>query len=162
MAMVLMIPEARVARIMNRLLELRLIEVVDTALEAELQQDLSNIIIMCQHILAQQRQNRAPEQHLLGLIKTLSRCINGLLIHHGTYAKSLRGRLQLPVVEIVRYLERRFAQPLHLIAKHQYSILETALFANGQLDCLETINLDKLVKEEKLDELYCDAVLALA
>src|SRR5579859_1024884 len=96
MAMVLMIPEARVARIMNRLLELRLIEVVDTALEAELQQDLSNIIIMCQHTLAQQRQNLAPEQHLLGLIKTLSRCINGLLIHHGTYAKSLRGRGQLP------------------------------------------------------------------
>src|SRR6266852_1604834 len=49
MAMVLMLPEARVARIVSRLLELRLIEVVDTALEAELQQDLSNIIIMSQH-----------------------------------------------------------------------------------------------------------------
>jgi len=59
MAMVLMIPEARVARNMNRLLKLRLIEVVDTALEAELQQDLSNIIIMCQHRLAQRRQNLA-------------------------------------------------------------------------------------------------------
>src|SRR2546428_3781248 len=61
MAMVLMIPEARVARIMNRLLELRLIEVVDTTLEAQLQQDLSNIIIMSQHLLAQQQQNLAPE-----------------------------------------------------------------------------------------------------
>ncbi len=97
MALVLMIPEARVARTMARLLELRLIEVVDTALEAELQQDLSNIIIMCQHTLAQQRQNLTPEQHLLGLIKTLSQCINGLLIHHGKYAKALRGRGQLPV-----------------------------------------------------------------
>ncbi len=162
MAMVLMIPEARVARIMNRLLELRLIEVVDTALEAELQQDLSNIIIMCQHTLAQQRQNLAPEQHLLGLIKTLSRCINGLLIHHGTYAKSLRGRGQLPVVEIVRYLERRFSQPLQSIAKLHYPILETATFTNGQLDCTEIVQLDKLVKGEKLEEFYWEAVLGLA
>src|SRR5713101_847107 len=162
MAMVLMIPEAHVALIMNHLLELRLIEVVDTALEAELQQDLSNIIIMCQHKLAQRRQNLAPERHLLGLIETLSQCINGLLIHHGTYAKSLRGRGQLPFTEIVRYLERRFAQPLQLIAKQQYPILETVVFTNGQLDCTEIIYLDKLVKGEKLEELYWEAVLGLA
>lgn len=162
MAMVLMLPEARVARIMNRLLELRLIEVVDTALEAELQQDLSNIIIMCQHTLAQQRQNLVPEQHLLGLIKTLAQCINGLLIHHGTYAKSLRGRGQVPIPEIVRYLERRFSQPLQVMAKQQYPILETATFVNGQLDCTEIIHLDKLVKGEKLEEFYWEAVLGLA
>src|SRR5713101_8275610 len=162
MAMVLMIPEARVVRIMNHLLGLHLIEVVDTALEAELQQDLSNIIIMCQHKLAQRRQNHAPDQHLLGLIETLSECINGLLIHHGTYAKSLRGRGQLPFTEIVRYLERRFAQPLQLIAKQQYPILETVVFTNGQLDCTEIIYLDKLVKGEKLEEFYWEAVLGLA
>lgn len=162
MAMVLMIPEARIARIMSRLLELRLIEVVDTVLESELQQDLSNIIIMCQHKLAQRRQNLAPEQHLLGLIETLSQCINGLLIHHGTYAKSLRGRGQLPVSEIVRYLERRFAQPLQLLAKQQYPILETVTFTNGQLDCTEIIYLDKLVKGEKLEEFYWEAVLGFA
>lgn len=162
MAMVLMLPEARVARIVSRLLELRLIEVVDTALEAELQQDLSNIIIMSQHTLAQQQQISTPEQHLLGLIATLSQCINGLLIHHGTYAKSLRGRGQLPVAEIVRYLERRFAQPLQLLAKQQYPILETATFANGQLDCAEIIHLDQLVKGEKLEEFYWEAVLGLA
>ncbi|MBV9257513.1 MAG: DUF4388 domain-containing protein, partial [Ktedonobacteraceae bacterium] len=40
-SLALMTPEARVARIMHRLLELNLIEVVDTALETELQQDLS-------------------------------------------------------------------------------------------------------------------------
>src|SRR6266480_1972158 len=162
MAMVLMIPEARVARIMNHLLELRLIEIVDTALETELQQDLSNIIIMCQHTLAQQRQKLVPEQHLLGLMKTLSQCINELLIHHGTYAKSLRGRGQLPFTEIVRYLERRFDQPLQLIAKQHYPILETATFTNGQLDCTEIIHLDKLVKGEKLEEFYWEAVLGLA
>ncbi|HXZ04617.1 MAG TPA: DUF4388 domain-containing protein [Ktedonobacteraceae bacterium] len=162
MAMVLMIPEARVVRIMNHLLALHLIEVVDTALEAELQQDLSNIIIMCQHKLAQRRQNHVPNQHLLGLIETLSQCINGLLIHHGTYAKSLRGRGQLPFTEIVRYLERRFTQPLELLAKQQYPILDTLTFTNGQLDCTEIIYLDKLVKGEKLEEFYWEAVLGLA
>jgi len=161
-AMVLMIPEARVVRIMNHLLGLHLIEVVDTALEAELQQDLSNIIITCQHTLAQRRQNHVPDQHLLGLIETLSQCINGLLIHHGTYAKSLRGRGQLPLAEIVRYLERRFDQPLQLIAKQQYPILETVTFTNGQLDCTEIIHLDKLVKGAKLEEFYWEAVLGLA
>ena len=162
MSLALMMPEARVARIMARLLELRLIEVVDTALEAELQQDLSNIIIMSQHTLAQQRQNSTPDQHLLGLIKTLSRCINGLLIHHGKYAKALRGRGQLPVPEIIRYLERRFSQPLQLLSKQQYPIMETANFTNGQLDCSEILHLDKLVKGEKLEEFYWEAVLGLA
>ena len=162
MSLALMMPEARVARIMTRLLELRLIELVDTALEAELQQDLSNIIIMSQHTLAQQRQNATPDQHLLGLIKTLSRCINGLLIHHGKYAKALRGRGQLPVPEIIRYLERRFSQSLQLLSKQQYPILETANFANGQLDCSEILHLDKLVKGEKLEEFYWEAVLGLA
>src|SRR5438876_12234936 len=80
MALVLMTPEARVARIMTRLLELRLIEIVDPALERELQQDLSNIIIRSQHLLAQRRQTPSPDQHLLGLITTLSECINALLI----------------------------------------------------------------------------------
>ncbi|HEY1354142.1 MAG TPA: DUF4388 domain-containing protein [Ktedonobacteraceae bacterium] len=161
MAQALMLPEARVAHIIARLLELHLIEVVDTSLEAELQQDLSNIIIMCQHTLAQQRQNNAPVQHLLGLINTLGQCVNGLLIHHGTYARSLRGRGQLPIAEIVRYLERRFSQPLQLLARQQYPILETIAFVNGQLDCNEIVNLDSLVKGEQLEEFYWEAVLGL-
>ncbi|MFL5629619.1 MAG: DUF4388 domain-containing protein, partial [Ktedonobacteraceae bacterium] len=111
-ALVLMMPEARVARIMNRLLELRLIEVVDAALETQLQQDLSDLIIRCQTLLARQRQSSNPEQHLLGLVNVLSECINGLLAHHGIYAKSLRGRGQVPFAEVVRYLERRFSQHL--------------------------------------------------
>jgi hypothetical protein len=163
MALVLMLPEARVARIMARLIDLHLIEVVDTSLEAELQQDLSNIIIMCQHTLVQQRQNSTPVQHLLGLINTLGQCINGLLIHHGTYAKALRGRGQLPISEIVRYLERRFSQPLSMLARQQYNILEeTVTFVNGQLDYSEIISLDSLVKGEQLEEFYWEAVLGLA
>jgi len=162
MAMALMLPEARVARILARLFELRLVEMVDTALEGELQQDLTNIIIMSQHTLAQQRQNSAPDQHLLGLITTLSRCINGLLIHHGAYAKALRGRGQLPVADIVGYLEKRFAGPLHLMATQQFPILETASFVNGQLDCSEIFNLDRLVRGEQLEEFYWEAVRGLA
>ncbi len=162
MSMALMIPEARIAHILHRLIELRLIEVVDTALESELQQDLTNVIIMSQHSLAQQRQNMTPDQHLLGLIKMLTQCINGLLIHHGTFARSLRGRGQVPIPEIVRYLERRFSQPLHLIAKQQYQILETITFSNGQLDCNEVFQLDKLVKGEQLEEFYWEAVKGLS
>jgi Domain of unknown function (DUF4388) len=162
MAMALMLPEARVARILTRLFELRLVEMVDTALEGELQQDLTNIIIMSQHTLAQQRQNSAPDQHLLGLIKTLSQCINGLLIHHGAYAKALRGRGQLPVADIVSYLEKRFAGSLHLMATQQFPILETASFVNGQLDCSEIFNLNHLVRGEQLEEFYWEAVRGLA
>ncbi len=161
-ALVLMTPEARVARIMNRLLEMRLIEVVDTALETQLQQDLSDLIIRCQTLLARQRQSSNPEQHLLGLVNVLAECINGLLTHHGIYAKNLRGRGQVPFPEIVRYLERRFSRHLQLLSKQQYPILETAEFANGKLDCTSILTLDKLVKGEQLEEFYWEAVLGLA
>ncbi len=161
MALVLMSPESRIVRIMTRLLELRLIEVVDPILERELQQDLSNVIIKSQHMLARRQQNANAEQYLLGLISTLAECINGLLIHHSRYAKSLRGRGQMPAAEIVRYLERRFAQPLQLMAKHQYPILETANFVDGRLDCTDILTLNKLVKGEKLVEFYWEAVQGL-
>ena len=161
-ALVLMTPEARVVRIMTRLLELRLIEIVDTALEAQVQQDISNLIIKCQTALARQQQSSNPEQHLLSLVTILSDCINGLLIHHGNYAKSLRGRGQIPYAEIIRYLERRFANQFQLLSKQQYPILETIEFTNGRLDCASILTLDKLVKGEQLEEFYWEAVLGLA
>ncbi len=161
-ALVLMTPEARIARLMARLLELRLIEVVDTALETELQQDLSNIIIRCQHTLARQRQSASAEQHLLGLIVTIVECINGLLIHHGHYARTLRGRGQVPSIEIIRFLERRFAQPLQLLATQHYPILETVTFAQGQLDASAIVTLNRLVKGEQLEEFFWEAVQGFA
>ena len=161
-ALVLMTPEARVARIMTRLLELRLIEIVDTALETEVQQDISNLIIRCQTSLTRQHQSSNPEQHLLGLVTVLSDCINGLLAHHTRYAKSLRGRGQIPYTEVVRYLERRFANQFQLLSKQQYPILETIEFSNGKLDCTSILTLDKLVKGEQLEEFYWEAVLGLA
>ncbi len=160
-ALALMAPEARIARIMARLLELNLIEVVDTALETELQQDLSNIIIRCQHILVQQRQSTHPEQMLLGLITTLSECINNLLVHHGTYARNLRGRGHIPSMEIVRYLERRFSPQLQALGRQQFSILETTSFSYGQLDCNDILTLNKVVKGEQLEEFYWEAVQGL-
>ena len=115
-----------------------------------MQQDLSNLIIRCQLTLSRQRQSSNPQQHLLGLVTVLSECINGLLVHHGTYAKSLRGRGQVPFAEVVRYLERRFAHQLQLLSKQQYPILETTEFTNGKLDCTSILTLDKLEKGEKL------------
>lgn len=161
-ALVLMTPEARVARTMMQLLRLNLIEVVDTAMETELQGNLSDIIIRCQYTLAGQRHAPTPDQHLLGLIRTFSMCINELLIHHGRYARSLRGRGQLPTAEIVRYLERRFAQPLQLLARQRYPILETTNFSHGQLDCEDILNLNKVVKGEQLEEFYWEAAQGLA
>ncbi len=161
-ALVLMMPEARIARLMGRLLELKLIEVVDTALETELQQDLSNVIIKCQYTLAQQHQSASPEQHLLGLITTLAECINGLLIHHGKYARSLRGRGHIPPMEIVRYLEHHFSHYLRTLAKQQYPILDTVTFTYGQLDCNDILTLNKVVKGEQLEEFYWEAVQGLA
>jgi hypothetical protein len=161
-ALVLMTPEARVARIKTHLLELRLIEIVDTALENEVQQDLSNLIIKCQTTLTRQKQSSNPEQHLLGLVTILSDCINGLLAHHSRYAKSLRGRGQIPYSDVIRYLERRFASQFQLLSKQQYPILETIEFTNGGLDCTSVLTLDKLVKGEQLEEFYWEAVLGLA
>ena len=161
-SLVLMIPEARVARLMAHLLELNLIEIVDTALETGLQGDLANIIIKSQHTLAQRRSSSASEQYLLGLITTLSDCINALLIHHGSYARSLRGRGHIPPTEVARYLERRFEQPLQLLAKQQYPILETTNFVRGQLSCSDLQTLHKVVKGEQLEVFYWEAVQGLA
>jgi hypothetical protein len=160
-ALALMLPEARVARLMAQLLDLNLIEVVDTALETELQGDLSNIIIKCQYLLAQQRQSASPEQHLLGLITALSECINGLLVHHGTFARNLRGRGNIQQIERARYLERRFAPQVQALSQQQFPILETTTFQTGRLDCNDILHLNKVVKGEQLEEFYWEALQGL-
>jgi hypothetical protein len=161
-AQVLMQPEARVARVMAQLVELRLIEVVDTALETELQRDLSNIIIKSQHSLAFQQNLTTAEQHLLGLVATLCACINGILLHHRHYARAFRGRGAVSSTEVTRYMENRFGQPLQRLAQQSYPILETTTFAQGQLDCNDILTLNKVVKGEQLEEFYWDAVQGLS
>ncbi|GHO52112.1 DUF4388 domain-containing protein [Ktedonobacter robiniae] len=161
-AFVEMMPEARVVQSMMQLLELHLIEVVDTALENDLQRDLSNIIIRCQTTLQRYREVTNVEQLLLSLIKALCDCVNELFVHHGSFARSLRGRGQLQQVEIMRFIERRFVPLLHDLARHQFPILETATFVSGQLDCSDILTLNKVVKGEQLEEFYGEAVLGLS
>lgn len=161
MSLALMLPEARVAHTIARLLELRLIEVVDTALEAEQERDLSNLLIKCQSRLAKNQQIPRPEQRLLGMIEILAMCVNGLFSHHGTYAKALRGRGQLSQGDVARFIEQKFA-PQFLLLTRQYSILETAEFKNGQLDSTSILTLEQLVRGEQLSEFYWEAILGLA
>jgi hypothetical protein len=161
MALALMMPEARVARLIAHLLEFRLIEVVNTALEGELQRDLSNLIIKYQAALAKKQQITRPEQRLLGLAEILSECINALFVHHSRYAKGLRGRGELSPGEISRFLEGKFLPQFQLLAK-PYPILETAEFSRGQLDCSSILTLQELVRGEQLEEFYWQAAQGLA
>jgi len=62
----------------------------------------------------------------------------------------------------VRYLEGCFAQHLRTLAKQQFSILDTATFHYGQLDCTDILTLNKVVKGEQLEEFYWEAVQGLA
>ena len=59
-------------------------------------------------------------------------------------------------------MERRFAQSLQLLAKQQYPYSRNDEFYQWQLDCSDILTLDKLVKGEKLEEFYWEAVLGLA
>lgn len=161
MSLALMLPEARVARTIARLLELRLIEVVDTALEAEQERDLSNLLIKCQSKLAKNQQISRPDQRLLGVMEILTLCVNGLLAHHGTYAKALRERGQISSSDVSHFLEQKFV-PQFLLLTRQYPILETAEFSNGQLDCASILTLDQLVRGDQLSEFYWEAILGLA
>src|SRR5712691_1347325 len=160
-SLALLTPEARIARIMAHLLELKLIEVVDTAMETDLLNHLSTVIVRCEHVLNEHKHSSTPQQHLLGLITTLADGFNGVMEHHGRYARSLRGRGHLPPMEIARYLERRF-QPQHQALTRQYPILDTTTFTYGQLDCSGILTLDKVVKGEQLEEFYWEAVQGLS
>jgi hypothetical protein len=74
----------------------------------------------------------------------------------------LRERGHVPSVEIVRYLESCFAQHLYTLTKQQFSILDTATFHYGQLNCTDILTLSKVVKGEQLEEFYWEAVQGLA
>lgn len=151
--------EARAAQCMEHLLALRLIEVVDQTLEAELERNLIDILTASQHELAKPHQGSA-EQRLLGLVKTLATCVNGLLTHHGTFARQLRERGALRPGQVARYLEEAFG-PLLQQAQMWWPILDTVPFQDGQLDCQEIYSLNTLVKGEQLQRFYWDAMTAL-
>jgi hypothetical protein len=158
-AYALLISEARVAQVMDHLLALNLIEVVDEALESDLEHDLMNVLNTSQHELSKYPQN-TPDQRLLAIIKTMSGCINSLLIHHGTYARQLRGRGALRSDQIARFLEELFS-PLLRQAQKRWQILDTATFEHGQIDCGEIFLLNTLVKGEQLQIFYVEAAQGL-
>lgn len=159
-AYALLCGEARVAQCMKHLLDLQLIEVVDQALEAELERNLIDILTASQHELVKAYQGSA-DQRLLALIKTLATCVNGFLTHHGAYARQLRGRGALRPAQVARYLEESFS-PLLQQACVWWPILDTTLtFHEGQLDCQEILSLHTLVKGEQLQLFYWDVMTAL-
>jgi hypothetical protein len=157
-AYALLLSDARVAQIMDHLLTLQLIEVVDQALEEELERNLVDILTASQHELSKPHQG-SPEQLLLVLIKTLATCTNGLLTHHGAYARALRGRGALRPGQVARYLEGTFG-PLLQQAQAWWPILETVTFHDGQLDYQEILSLHTLVKGEQLQLFYWDVMTA--
>jgi len=110
---------------MSQLLELNLIEVVDTALETELQQDLSNIIIKCQHSLAQQRQSLSPERGIYWhLVTTLSDVLSSA--HSSRQVRQeLRGRGAGTPMESCAILRVVFRAIAPDAARQQYPILDT-------------------------------------
>jgi hypothetical protein len=156
MAYGLLCSEARVALVMAHLLEMGIIEVVDEALEADLERNLIHILTRSQHELTRQP-NGTLEQRLLVLIKALATCTNGLLAHHGQYARELRGRGALHPRQVARFLEDGFG-PLLKQVRGRWPIFDTVPFTQGQLDCQEILALSSLVKGEQLQSFYWDAV----
>lgn len=153
----LMVPEAEVAQMMQRLLDLGLIEVVDARLETELERNLVNLLTQSQHQLSQSGRF-TPEQRLLLLTRTMGNSINGLLAHHAVYARALRGRGEVPQAEVERYLDQSFGQLLHHLQRDYPRMDGIVSFANGQLNFAEIESLEKVVKGQELAECLWDAV----
>jgi len=156
-AFALLTPEPQVASIMRRLLELGLVEVVDAHLEAELQRSLVNLITQSQHQLSQELRSSA-EQRMLALVRTMGNCVNGLIAHHAKYARTLRGRGEVPQAEVRRYLEATFGPALAELERSIPRMDEVVSFSDGRLDYRELETLEKVVKGDELSDCLWDAV----
>ena len=160
MSYALLLPESAVAAAMEKLLGLQLVELVDEHLEGELEQNLMALLTRSQYQLAQ-KGRPSPEQRMLTLVRTMGSCINGLLAHHRTFARSLRGRGELPDAEINRYLEQRFVPTLGEMQQHCPRMDEIVRFEHGTLVYHEVEVLDRVVKGQELIGCYHDAVWLL-
>lgn len=160
MSYALLLPESAVAAALEQLLQLQLIELVDEHLEGELEQNLVALVTRSQYQLAQ-KGRPSPEQRMLTLIRTMGTCVNGLLAHHRIFARSLRGRGQLPEAEVNRYLEERYAQVLAKIQRQSPRMDEIIRFEHGTLVYHEVETLDRVVRGQELLECYHDAVWLL-
>jgi hypothetical protein len=160
MSYALLLPETTVAAAIEKLLQLQLIELVDEHLEGELEQNLIGLITRCQYQLAQKGRASA-EQRMLTIARTMGACVNGLLAHHRDFARTLRGRGQLPEAEINRYLEQRFAPVLTDMQRQCPRMDEIIRLEHGVLVYHEVEILERVVRGQELLDCYHDAVWLL-
>lgn len=165
MAYGLQLPEARIAIMLQKLLDLGLIELVDPHLEGELERSLVNLLTQSQHQLtssSQRRQSGNADQSMLTLVSTMGGCINGLLAHHAIFARAIRGRGELPPHEVTRQVELT-VRPLLERVQHEFPRMDGILrLTNGQLDIQDVETLHKVVRGQELQECYWDAVRFLS
>jgi hypothetical protein len=153
----LLIPESQIALMMQKLLDVGLIEVVDARLESELERSLVNLLTQSQHQLSQETKP-SPEHRMLTLVQTMGMCVNGLIAHHAQYARALRGRGELPKREVARYLEATFL-PLLARLQQTYPRMDGIIrFEGDHVDFSDAETLDKVVRGQELAECYWDAV----
>ncbi len=153
----LLVPEPQVAVIMQRLVELGLVEVIDARMEDELERNLVNLFTQCQHQLTQES-GPSPEQRMLTLIRTMGNCVNGMMAHHGIYARSLRGRGEVPRREVARYLDATFGPIIAQLYRMFPRMDGIIRFGNGVVDFQDLETLDKVVRGQELGDCYWDAV----
>ncbi|HEV7127283.1 MAG TPA: DUF4388 domain-containing protein [Ktedonobacterales bacterium] len=156
----LLLPESRVAVIMQRLLDLGLIEVVDARLEAELEHSLVNLLTQTQFKLVNDPR-ATPDQRTLTLIQTMGSCVNGLLAHHAIFARTLRGRGELPRSEVITYVQQTFAPLVNRMHLEYPRMDEVIRLQDGQLDYADVVSLATVVRGPELTACYWDAVRLL-
>lgn len=156
-AYALLIPEPQIALSIHRLERLGLVEVIDPHLELELERNLANLLTQSQHMLSREARS-SPDRRMLTLIRTMGTCVNGLLAHHATYARELRGRGEVPHREIVSYIASTFT-PLLTRLQREYPRMEDIIrFTDGQIDFHDIETLDRVVRGQELVDCYWDAL----
>jgi len=153
----LLLPEPQVATIMQKLLNLGLIEVVDARLETELERSLMNLLTQSQHQLSQESRH-GNGQRLLVLVRTMANCVNGLLAHHAQFARALRGRGEVPEPEVTRYLTATVGPALAALLQRYPRMDAIIQFNNGRISFQDLETLDRVIRGQELAECYWDAV----
>jgi hypothetical protein len=161
MSVGLMIPESQIAAMAQRLVDARLVEIVDTTLEEELQRTLGKLQTYSRGQLALSSRV-APEQRMLLLMRTMTECINALFAHHIQFARALRGRGEVSQVEVQRYIESTF-QPVLAHVQHEFPRMDEIIRLDaGRLNAEDVETLDRVVKGNELLECYRDGVYLLS
>jgi len=161
MSIGLMIPESRVALMVQRCVDAGMVEIVDERLEGELQRTLTKLHGYSQRQLAVGGRV-PPEQRMLFLIRTMAECINGLFAHHSQFARALRGRGEVSQVEVQRYIEATF-QPILAHVQREFPRMDEIIRIDaGRLNAEDVETLDRVVKGGELLECYRDGVYLLS